>query len=82
MKGEREHTFEVGDKVLVLLPIIGNPLQARYHGLYTVEHVNDVDYVVITPARRNQRQLCRINMLKEYHAEDGSSDDKSITPLH
>ena len=33
----RERTFDVGDKVLVLLPIAGNPLQAKYHGPYTVE---------------------------------------------
>ena len=76
---ERGRTFDVGDKVLVILPIVGNPLQARYHDPYTIEHrVNDVDYVVI---RRKQRQLCHVNMLKEYHVEDGSSDDKSITPV-
>ena len=31
----RERTFDVGDKVLVLLQIAGNPLQAKYHGPYT-----------------------------------------------
>ena len=45
--------FRVGDKVLVLLPIADNPLQARYHGPYTIERcINDVNY-----DRRKQRQL-------------------------
>ena len=65
-----EHTFNVGTKVLVLLPIVGNPLQARYHDLYTI---------VLMMLSRKQRQLCHVNMLKEYRAEDGGSDDKSIT---
>ena len=46
----------MGDKVLVLLPIAVNPLQAKYHGPYIVEHqINNVDYVVTTPNRRKQR---------------------------
>ena len=32
-KGQ-EHVFSVGDKVLVLLPITGHPLNARYHVPY------------------------------------------------
>ena len=62
---------KAGDKVLALLPIPGHSLQARYHGPYVVERkVNDVDYVVVTPDRWKQRQLCHINMLKEYHDEE------------
>ena len=69
---DRERVFNVGDQVLVLLPIVGNPLQARYHGPYTIEDcVNDVNYVVSTPDRRKPRLLCHINMLKEYHTRDG-----------
>ena len=63
----RERTFDVGDKVLFLLSIVGNPLQAKCHGPYTVEHrINNVDYVVSAPDRCKQRQLCHMNMLKEY----------------
>ena len=78
----RERTFDVGDKVLVLLPIAGNPLQAKYHGPYTVERrVNNVDYVVSTPDRRKQRQLCHINMLKEYHMREEDSADHPAIPV-
>ena len=47
--------FNPEDKVLVLLPIHGNSLQAQYSGPYTIERkVNEVDYVVNTPDRQNK----------------------------
>lgn len=59
--------FEVGDKVLMLLPIPGSALQARFSGPYAVVHkVSDRDYVIATPDRRQQKRLCHINMLKPY----------------
>jgi len=79
----RERVFNVGDQVLVLLPIVGHPLQARYHGPYTIKHcVNDVNYVVSTPDRRKPRQLCHINILKEYHTRDDCSTSKSIAQVN
>ena len=67
-KKARYREFNPGDKVLVLLPIHGNPLQARYSGPYTIERkVNEVDYVVNTPDHRKERRLCHINMLKPYY---------------
>ena len=60
--------FQNGDKVLALLPVPGNPLQARYFGPYVIEKKeNDLNYVIITPNRRRNRQLCHVNMLKAYH---------------
>jgi len=50
--------FNLGDKVLVLLPIPGHPLQAvvHYSGPYAIEEkVNDLNYVVQTPKRRKGR---------------------------
>ena len=50
-KRSRERSFKPGDKVLVLLPLPGYPLQARYHGSYVVERnykVGSVDYVIAT----------------------------------
>ena len=71
----KQRSFKPGDQVLLLLPISGHPLQARYHEPYVVEHkVNDVDYVVCTPDRRKQRQLCHVNMLKAYYGKDLRND--------
>ena len=60
-------TFNVGDKVLVLLPLKNHTLQARYSGPYLIlKKVNDVDYVINMPDRRKTRRLCHVNMLKPY----------------
>ena len=71
--------FSPGDKVLVLFPIPGHPLQARYHGPYTIESkVGKVYYIVKTLGRRKSGQLCPINMLKEYIDRN---DDNSAKPV-
>ena len=57
--------FKPGDKVLVLLPVHGNMLQARYHGPYKVlKKVGDLVYVIETPERRKSTQLCHVDMVK------------------
>ena len=60
--------FEPGDRVLVLFPVVGNPLQAKYSGPYkVVKKISDTNYLVKTPGRRKETQVCHINMLKAYH---------------
>ena len=64
----KSRCFEPGDRVLVLFPVVGNPLQAKYSGPYkVVKKVSDTNYLVITPGRRKETQVCHINMLKAYH---------------
>ena len=55
--------FKPGDKVLVVLTVLGH-LQARYFGPYTTSEKEW--YLIKTPDRRNSQQLCHINMLKPY----------------
>ena len=63
----KSRVFKPGDRVLVLLPIPGEPLSARYSGPYTVQRkLSDVNYVITTPDRRKQQRVCHVNMLKEY----------------
>ena len=40
--------------------------------------ISDVNYIINTPGRRKQKQLCRINMLKEYIDRDNSV----VTPVN
>ena len=48
-------------------------MQARYFGPYTVEKkVSDLIYVINTPGRPKQTQMCHVNMLKEYIDRDSS----------
>ena len=59
--------FQPGDQVLVLIPLMGSALQARYSGPYCIErHVNDLNYILSTPDRRRKTTLCHINRLKSY----------------
>ena len=54
-----------------MLPVTGKPLQARYFGPYIVQDkVSDLNYIVSTPDRRKNTELCPINMLKSYVNSD------------
>lgn len=55
-------SFEAGDQVLVLLPIPGSGLQARFSGPYVVERkLSDIDFVIYTPDRKRSSRVCHIN---------------------
>ena len=65
---DKSRCFEPGDRVLVLFPVVGNPLQAKYSGPYkVVKKISDTNYLVKTPGRCKETQVCHINMLKAYH---------------
>ena len=67
--------FKPGDKVLALLPIPGKPLQARYFGPYVIDKkLSELNYVVTTPDRRKNNQLCHVNMLKLYYDRNGINE--------
>lgn len=67
----KRRCFSPGDKVLVLLPVPGSSLQARFSGPFVVtEKISDRDYIVATPERRRQSRLCHVNMLKPYLHRD------------
>lgn len=43
-------TFQSGDRVLVLLPVVGSALQAKFSGLYVTDRkLSETDYVIQTP---------------------------------
>ena len=64
----KSRCFEPGDRVLVLFPVVSNPLQPKYSGPYkVVKKLSDKNYLVKTPGRRKETQVCHINMLKAYH---------------
>ena len=64
----KSRCFEPGDRVLVLFPVVGNPLQTKYSGPYkVVKKISDTNYLVKTTDRRKETQVCHINMLKAYH---------------
>ena len=78
-KKAKERSFDPGEKVLILLPIPGDPLHARYSGPYVVEKkMSDVNYLIRTPDRQKKKRLCHINMLKKYVDRNPS---EVVTPV-
>jgi hypothetical protein len=72
----KTRSFESGDKLLLLLPIPDQPLHARYFGPYEIESkVSELNYIVKTGRRKN-KQLCHINMLKEYVDRSEAADSE------
>ena len=53
---------------MLLFPVVGNLLLAKYSGPYkVVKTISDTNYLVKTPGRCKETQVCHINMLKAYH---------------
>ena len=79
-KHAMQRSFVPDDKVLAILPVTGNPLQARFHGPYQIhKKISEVNYVVLTHDRRKEKQLCHINMLKPYIEREDCNE--SVHPI-
>ena len=64
----RERSFEVGEKILVLLPASTNKLLAQWQGPYeVVKKVNKVIYQVEKQNKRKRLRNFHINMLRKWH---------------
>ena len=77
--------FNVGEKVLALLPLPGQPLQSQYSGPFRViKRVGEVNYVIDTPERRKKRRQLHVNLLKRYYSREDPvpvndvADDNSV----
>lgn len=72
-KRARHREFKTGDKVLILLPLPGQPLRAKFSGPYEViKKISPTNYIVSTPDRRRSQRLCHVNMMKEFHLRDSA----------
>lgn len=72
-------SFQVGDKVLVLLPVVGSALQAKFSGPYEVlSKLSETDYAIHTPERRRKSRVCHINMLKPYVSRDAEVVESDV----
>lgn len=72
-------TFQPGDRVLVLLPVVGSALQAKFSGPYVVDRkVSETDYVIQTPDRKKKTRVCHLNMLKRYVERENDVDSSPV----
>ena len=77
-KESKERSLDAGEKLVIMLPIPGDPLRA-HSGPYVVEKkVSDVNYVIQTPDRQGEKRLCHVNMLKKYVE---SNPSEVVTPV-
>ena len=61
----RDRVYQVGDKVLVLMPTSTHKLQAQWQGPYTISRrVGDLDYELICGRRK---RILHVNMLRKWH---------------
>lgn len=81
-KAARTHSFNPGDKVLLLLPTLENKLLAKWQGPYEVKRkVGPVTYEIEIPSRRQPLQVFHINILKKWHSHTPSSDMAESTAV-
>ena len=70
--------------VLVLVPTINIALSLRYSGPFKVHaRLNDLNYVINTPDRRQKQQIYHVNSLKKFYEPNvcSFSPDKVILPI-
>ena len=66
-KKARDVIYEVGEQVLLLLPLIGKPLQAIYREPHTVvKRLGEVDYFISTADRRKAKRIVHVNLLRKF----------------
>ena len=64
----RERQFEVGESVLMLIPVLARKLEAAYSGPFTVlEKLSPVTYLIDAPGRGNKGRVVHVNLLKHWH---------------
>ena len=62
-----EQNVKPSQKVLALIPGLGDTLSSRCFGPYVIEKkLNDLNYIIVTPDRCKQTLLCHASMLKPY----------------
>ncbi|KAL2097351.1 hypothetical protein ACEWY4_006558 [Coilia grayii] len=76
-------SFQAGDRVLVLLPMVGSALQAKFSGPYQVQSkLSETDYIIHTPERRRKTRVCHVNMLKPYVSREvETGNDECAVPV-
>ena len=69
----RKRTFQIGDRVLVLLPTSTSKLTAQWQGPgEVVKPVGKVNYLVRMPGRRKPERVFHVNMLQKWHDRPSS----------
>ena len=64
-RNARAVTYVPGQQVLILLPVLGQPLAVKYQGPFTiVKQTSEVDYLVHLPDKRKEHKMVHTNKFK------------------
>uniref|UniRef100_A0A3P8WEH2 Gypsy retrotransposon integrase-like protein 1 n=1 Tax=Cynoglossus semilaevis TaxID=244447 RepID=A0A3P8WEH2_CYNSE len=59
----KQRQFNLGDQVMLLLPVVGSPFQAKFAGPFPIKkQVSEQDYLISMP--NGKSKLCHVNLLK------------------
>lgn len=73
-------SFTMGDKVLILLPVSGSSLSARFLGPYVIQKkISEMYYIILTTDQKCKTRVCHINMLKANHAKETLGKDSFLS---
>ena len=73
-KNARSRSFQVGDQVLVLIPVGANRLKLQWTGPYKVTRkVGVVDYEIEMPGRRQEKKIYHVSLMKKWHVTPSQS---------
>ena len=78
IKKVKVQALEVGDEVLVLLPMKQNKLQLQWLDPYHITRVTTVEYEVKRLGHRQEMKLYHVNLLKKWHPSSSSNTLASI----
>lgn len=71
--------FQVGGKVLLFVPDNKYPLQAKYQEPFTgLKKGGNLNSVIDTPERREDKRLALINLLKKYDGREQGSRSEVV----
>lgn len=68
----QEREFQIGDKVLVLLPTSANKLLTKWLGLFEITRkVGPIDYDIHRPRHVREHQIYHVNVSKAWRELEG-----------
>ena len=72
-KSARERSFDIGQKVLVMLPTTESKLLAKWQGPFDVkERLGPTTYKISTPGQGRSTRVLHVNLLKEWTSRPGT----------
>lgn len=74
--------FSAGDQVLVLLPLVESPFQAKFFGpCNLIRKVSEQNYLIKMPSKRKPTRICHVNLLKPYQVRVPSGEAPRDYPV-